>query len=70
MKYQKTIIILIQILSILQSMPQCKDLLLHCTWQNAEIDCLRLFKVMTTDDGFCCVFNAYNPKELLKNSTT
>jgi len=48
------------------SMPQCRDLLLHCSWQSQEIDCLRLFKVMTTDDGFCCLFNAYKQGDVMK----
>ena len=49
-----------------QSMPQCREMLSYCTWMGEEIDCLRLFKVMTTDDGFCCVFNAYNHKDVMK----
>lgn len=53
-------------LFLLQSMPQCKDLLMHCSWQNEEIDCLRLFRVMTTDDGFCCAFNAQSPNKQMK----
>ena len=48
-------------------MPQCKQLLLQCSWQNQDIDCLRMFKVMTTDDGFCCSFNVYSPKNLMKD---
>ncbi len=38
---------------------------MYCEWMHEEIECLRLFKVMTTDDGFCCVFNAIEAKELL-----
>ncbi len=46
-------------------MPRCKDLLVHCSWMGETTDCLRLFKVMTTDDGFCCIFNAYDSKDVL-----
>lgn len=58
--------VLIFLSFLLQSMPQCRDLLLHCSWQSQEIDCLRLFKVMTTDDGFCCLFNAYKQGDVMK----
>ena len=64
--------VLIFLSFLFQSMPQCRDLLLHCSWQSQEIDCLRLFKVMTTDDGFCCLFNAYKQGDVMKemNLTT
>ena len=29
-----------------------------------------MFKVMTTDDGFCCVFNAVEQTDLLKTDTS
>ena len=58
--------VLIFLSFLFQSMPQCRDLLLHCSWQSQEIDCLRLFKVMTTDDGFCCLFNAYKQGDVMK----
>ena len=53
---------------LLQSMPQCKDMLPYCSWLDEKIECLRLFRVMTTDDGFCCVFNALNQIDLMKEA--
>ncbi len=52
-----------------KSMPPCKNMLMYCKWQNMETDCLRLFKVITTDDGFCCVFNALDSEDILKEDS-
>ena len=45
---------------------RCKDMLIHCTWAGYAEPCLSLFKVMTTDDGFCCIFNAFDSYHVLK----
>ena len=42
---------------------------MYCSWAGEEIPCLRLFKVMTTDDGFCCVFNAYGANDVLREES-
>ena len=46
-------------------MPPCKNMLAHCSWMGEEIPCLRMFQVMPTDDGFCCVFNAFSPSDTM-----
>ena len=48
------------------TMPRCKDMLIRCTWAGYAEPCLSLFKVMTTDDGFCCIFNAFDSYQVLK----
>lgn len=37
--------------------PQCDDMLLYCMWEGVERNCKDLFKLRTTQDGFCCTFN-------------
>ena len=50
-------------------MPSCKNMLMYCNWRNEDVDCLRLFKVFATDDGFCCTFNAKEPQDVLKEES-
>ena len=49
-----------------QSMQPCTEMLLHCKWMNREVKCPRIFQVVTTDEGFCCVFNSVNQRHLMK----
>jgi hypothetical protein len=51
-------------------MPSCEDMLVSCTWQGQDTQCLRLFSVTATDDGFCCVFNAISSKDLLNQNNS
>lgn len=38
--------------------PKCEDYLLSCRWNSASVRCTSLFKLVLTDTGFCCSFNA------------
>ena len=50
-------------------MQPCQDMVMYCNWMGVQYDCRRLFKVKTTDDGFCCVFNALDKDEILRNES-
>lgn len=45
--------------------PTCKDYLSKCRWNGKTTDCGELFRVVSTDDGFCCSFNAVSAKQSL-----
>ena len=38
--------------------PKCEDYLLTCRWNSASVRCTNLFRLMLTDTGYCCSFNA------------
>ena len=42
--------------------PTCRDYLKNCTWNNKPFNCAELFRIVSTDDGFCCTFNSIPPK--------
>ena len=42
--------------------PTCRDYLKNCTWNNKPFNCAELFRIVPTDDGFCCTFNSIPPK--------
>ena len=42
--------------------PTCTDYLKNCTWNNKPFNCAELFRIVSTDDGFCCTFNSIPPK--------
>ncbi len=39
-------------------MPSCSDIFLKCEWQGETKKCADLFKLLKTDTGYCCSFNA------------
>lgn len=43
---------------------------MYCNWKGLDFDCLRLFKVMATDDGFCCVFNAFESSDMMNEASS
>ena len=45
--------------------PNCNDFIKNCTWNSVQYPCSKLFKIVSTDDGFCCTFNAVPAKETL-----
>ena len=47
--------------------PKCSDFLLHCTWNSVKYNCNQLFKVASTDMGFCCSFNLVPPSQILSS---
>ncbi len=48
-----------------QAMQRCKEMILACYWQGKAVDCMQLFQVRRTDNGFCCSFNTVNIDEQL-----
>eukprot|EP00093_Oithona_nana_P001068 01068.XXX_2260_3474_1 [CDS] Oithona nana genome sequencing. len=48
--------------------PRCSDYILQCTWNSVKYHCNQLFKVASTDVGFCCSFNLVPPNQILSNS--
>ena len=47
--------------------PRCSDYILQCTWNSVKYHCNQLFKVASTDVGFCCSFNLVPPNQILSN---
>ena len=57
-----------EVISVLKRVsPKCSDYLLHCTWNSVKYNCSELFKVTSTDVGFCCSFNLVPPNQILSN---
>jgi hypothetical protein len=42
--------------------PKCEDYLLTCRWNSQSVPCTNLFKLVLTDTGYCCSFNAIESK--------
>jgi len=42
--------------------PKCQDYLLTCRWNSQSVACTNLFKLVLTDTGYCCSFNAIESK--------
>ena len=42
--------------------PKCQDYLLTCRWNSQPVPCINLFKLVLTDTGYCCSFNAIESK--------
>ena len=47
----------VKLLTLIQVMITCEDILLDCKWQDEEIPCSKLFTLRPTDLGYCCGFN-------------
>jgi hypothetical protein len=42
--------------------PKCEDYLLRCGLNGKKPSCSELFKLVLTDSGYCCSFNAMDAK--------
>ena len=42
--------------------PICSDYITNCTWNGEDYECIELFKIASTDDGYCCTFNSIPAK--------
>ncbi len=47
--------------------PVCKEYLFNCRWNGKWTACEDLFRVVSTDDGYCCTFNSAPAKLKLSN---
>lgn len=47
----------------------CKKLIKYCSWQNVQVPCEDIFKVLPTDIGFCCSANHAPMSVLMRNSS-
>lgn len=43
---------------IIKISPNCKEMVIHCTWEDKEEDCREILETEATDDGYCCSFNS------------
>jgi len=48
--------------------PKCEDYLLICSWNNRKALCRELFRLVLTDSGYCCSFNAHDIDTNTKDS--
>lgn len=42
--------------------PKCSDFILRCELNGQQGPCKELFKLVLTDTGYCCTFNAMDTK--------
>lgn len=47
--------------------PKCSDFILRCELNGKVKECKELFKLVLTDTGYCCTFNAMDTKNKLVN---
>ena len=44
---------------------QTLEFLTDCKWNNMKFNCTDLFRIVATDDGYCCTFNSIPAKDNL-----
>lgn len=47
--------------------PKCSDFILWCELNGLKTPCNELFKLVLTDTGYCCTFNAMDTKSKIVN---
>lgn len=47
--------------------PKCSDFILRCELNGEQEKCNKLFKLVLTDTGYCCTFNAMDTKSKIVN---
>lgn len=54
---------------LVDSSQPCSEMLATCFFGLEEINCMKIFDTVLSDEGLCCSFNAVDPKFLYTNPT-